>query len=201
MYKIKSLLVLCYFVPVLVNAQEEVGSAADFVGKTQDVRDYEHLKGGLKYNSWFGRWLSRKTGKLYSITTYINQSTKRPAVVALTEMRNRVLDEPEHGIENELYIRSAVDVEYSGKQEIHVDADNCMLEMGDAYLWTPRYQVISIVRKMDKHHPKNKHEADLMKKGFEEFAEQSWFLDADNEELIPLSDDEMNMLICRDRKL
>lgn len=196
----KSLLVLCFVVPVLANAQEEISHAIDFVGKTQDVRDFEHFKNGLKYKESFGRWLSRENGKLYTITIYVDPSTKRPEVVALTEMRDKFPGKSVYGIENVVYIRAAADVKYSGKLDIRVDAGDCIPEMGNAHLWTPKYNIISIVRKMDKKHPKNEHERDLIGKGFEEFAEQAWFLDADNARLISLNDEEINMLICRDRK-
>lgn len=200
MHIFKALLTLFFIVPVFANAQDEVGHAADFVGKNQDVGDFEHLKNGLKYKEIFGRWLSREKGKLYTIIIYANPSTKRPEVVGLAEMRDRIPGKSVNGIEPIVHIRAAVDVEYLGKLDIWVDVGSCIPEMGDAHLWTPKFEIVSIVRNMDKNHPKNEHETYLIGKGFDEFAEQAWFLDANNATLMPLNEEEMNMLICRNRK-
>lgn len=176
------------------------GAAQDFIGKVQaKIGDWETPFMGLYPTSFLGLWESRTTGKMYNLQTYSAKGSKNPWVLVLAEVKWNNPNDHGYGYHNVVF-SDAVDVEYKGKQKIHMDIGSCVPELGNAPLWSPRYSIVTMMRTIDAKHPKNTHEKYLADEGFDKgFAEEGWFVDAENGKLIPMTQNELSLLICRER--
>lgn len=176
------------------------GTAQDFIGKVQaKIGDWETPFNGLFPSEFLGLWESRTTGKMYNLQTYVVKGSKNPRVLVLAEVKWNNPSDHGYGYHNVVF-SDAVNVEYKGKQQIHMDIGSCVPELGNAGLWSPRYSIVTMMREIDKKNPQNAHEKYLVGLGFNEgFAEEGWFIDAEHGELIPMTQNELSLLICRNR--
>lgn len=205
MVKAKAVLCLVAFsiLPSMVSAQENTpvltGTAEGFIGKVQTkIGDWGKMFNGLYPTSFLGRWKSRE-GKMYNLQTYAIKDGMNPKVLVLAEVEWNNPSDHGYGYHNIAFV-DAADVKYSGEQKIKMDIGSCIPELGEAHLWSPRYSIVTMMRDIDNQHPKNAHEKYLADNGFHEgFAEEGWFVDADHGKLIPLTKNELSLLICRDR--
>ena len=176
------------------------GTAQDFIGQTQvKIGDWEKPVNGLFRSESLGLWESRTTGKMYTLQTFVDKGSKNPKVLVLAEVEWNNPSDHGYGFHNVVF-SDAVNVEYKGRQEIHMDIGSCVPELGNAGLWSPRYSIVTMKREIDKKNPKNPHEKYLVGLGFNGgFAEEGWFIDAEHGELIPMTQNELSLLICRNR--
>ena len=131
--------------------------------------------------------------------TYAVKGSKNPRVLILAEVKWNNPSDHGYGYHNVVF-SDAVDVKYNGKQLIHMDIGSCAPELGNAGLWSPRYDIVTMMRDIDKKHPENAHEKYLVDSETNQgVAEEGWFVDAENGKLIPLTQNELSMLICRKR--
>jgi hypothetical protein len=181
------------------SVSEQYGTAKDFIGKVAKIGDWETPFNGLYPLNFLGLFESRTSGKMYDLQTYSIKNNKSPLVLILSEVAWKNPSDHGYGYNNVVF-NDAVDLKYKGEKPIHMDIGSCIPELGDAHLWSPSYVIVTMMRDINKKHPKNDHEKWLVNKGFQEgFAEGAWFVDTDNGKLIPLTESEMNLLICRVR--
>lgn len=182
------------------SVEATLGKAQDFIGKVQTkIGDWETPFNGLYPLSFLGRWESRTTGKMYDLQTYSVKGSKNPRVLILAEIKWNNSSDHGYGYHNVVF-SDAVDVEYKGKQQIHMDIGSCLPELGNARLWSPSHTIVTMMRDINKNTPKNAHEKYLVGQGFHDgFAEEGWFVDAEQGKLIPLAQNELSLLICRER--
>lgn len=162
-----------------------------YVGVKHDIEDGATPINGYLYQKFWGRWVSQSSGKRYMIGIATLPNDHNPGAIFLEEVTGKQPD----GIERIATIRAAALVNKSNKI-LTVNGGYCYLDEGSQS--TRNYDSVIAVLS-----PKNKEEAAEQiydGSGIAVVAHQAWFLDVDNEKLIPLSEEEFGQIECRDRK-
>jgi hypothetical protein len=162
-----------------------MGSATSVNNKT--AHGYRHS------DSW-GQWVSRVTGSTYTIGIAKLPNEENPGVIFLEQTKFLRPGEAIHGIEHTTTIRAAAFVKAS-KKLISVEASYCH-PAEKAHL-SHNYDIIAALTPK---HKKDAEESIYGGSGIEADVHQAWFVDVDNEELIPLTENELRQLNCYDRK-
>lgn len=166
----------------------------EYVGIKHDINDSATPINGYQYKEYWGNWISRTSGKRYMIGIAKLPNEQNPGAIFLDEVKEIRPGEPGTGIERIATIRAVALVNKSNKF-LSVNGDYCL--PNERSRWSPNYTIIAVLSPMLE---KQTREEIYGGSGIAAVAHQAWFLDVDNEKLIPLSEEEIGKIVCMDRK-
>ncbi|MFZ2162413.1 MAG: hypothetical protein WAW02_09370 [Sideroxyarcus sp.] len=183
-------------VTVTLSNQTAAGtnSNQEYVGVKHDINDSATSINGYFYKEYWGNWISRTSGKKYMIGIAKLPNEQNPGAIFLDEVKEIRPGEPGTGIERIATIRAVALVNKSSNF-LSVNGDYCL--PNERSRWSPNYTIIAVLSPMLE---KKAREEIYGGSGIAAVAHQAWFLDVDNEKLIPLSEEERGQIVCMDRK-